>query len=182
MRSQQTTNPVAIKLIRDLIDRLPEKASGVYNNADPTAFSSGGDIFPVLGHSFKIKFFNCTWGVEIEIYIIKKISDKSYYAMMEREEKKPIYRRNCNKIEFFTEDCIVCSHLISNFYLSGFGSKYDPYVLIIRKKQRGIYKVIREINKKYEPIHNEEEDQEVWIDPAGGVHHGNHGDPARMYE
>ena len=25
-------------------------------------------------------------------------------------------------------------------------------------------------------------DDEMWIDPAGGVHHGNEDDPARMYE
>ena len=35
-------------------------------------------------------------------------------------------------------------------------------------------------HKNVEP--EEEEDDEPWIDPAGGIHYGNEDDPAKMYE
>ena len=31
------------------------------------------------------------------------------------------------------------------------------------------------------PPPNYQEENEIWIDPAGGVHHGYEGDPAAMY-
>ena len=34
------------------------------------------------------------------------------------------------------------------------------------------------VKKDLEPIVH---DHEIWIDPAGGVHHGDEGDPAAMY-
>jgi len=39
-----------------------------------------------------------------------------------------------------------------------------------------------EQDRAWDEINKRMEDCKVWIDPAGGIHHSNEEDPARMYE
>ncbi len=160
MKSKTTKNPVAIKVISNLIERVPDYKSGTYNQQDPTTFEKGSGLFNVFGNQFQVMTNDCTWGVEVEIYIVR-----SFSMDWEAEAESFAKWQSFNKGKKYLSDYhisgsnITYKILISNFYLSR-GFNY-PDELIIRKKQKGIYRIIATINKNYEPIHKEEEDHEM---------------------
>lgn len=60
-------HPVAVRTIRTLLQYVPKTSSGTYNSADPTAFKKGKLVVEFEGVNYKIKYNDCTWGIEIEI-------------------------------------------------------------------------------------------------------------------
>ncbi|HEY1871416.1 MAG TPA: hypothetical protein VGG71_10170 [Chitinophagaceae bacterium] len=57
-------NKYAIKLVQELIERIPVKSKGTYNRQDPTHYEKGELDFK----DYIIEMFDCTWGVEITIH------------------------------------------------------------------------------------------------------------------
>lgn len=64
MKSKKFNHPVALRIIYDLIDRIPIEQTGTYNRQDPTKFEKG--VLIVKG--LRIELHDCTWGVELTIY------------------------------------------------------------------------------------------------------------------
>jgi hypothetical protein len=56
-------HPVAVKLIEDLIERIPMRQNGTYNKQDPTHFERGWITY----NGLTLKYYDCTWGVEVRI-------------------------------------------------------------------------------------------------------------------
>jgi len=163
MKQKESKNPVLIRLMDDVLARIPETDSGTYNRQDPTYYSKGKKDFTMDGARFRISYWNCTWGVEIEIFILLP--------------KYPSHQKEFRESrEFFTKEV-----KISDFYTTWGGMQDEP-IVIIRHRQKGIYKLLYKFVRTYWPIRVEEDENEIWMDPAGGVHHGYVGDPARMYE
>lgn len=61
------THPVAIKLIRGVIDRIPIYKTGTYNRADPTHFEKGEHDMEFENDWIQIETHDCTWGVTLRI-------------------------------------------------------------------------------------------------------------------
>ena len=58
------THPTAIRLFKELVDRIPVQQSGTYNQRqDATAFQKGK--IDILGYT--VKWNDCTWGEKLEI-------------------------------------------------------------------------------------------------------------------
>lgn len=59
----EITHPVAVALIKNLIDLIPSYQSGTYNRQDPTHYEKGET--EVLG--LKLQYYDVSWGVELSI-------------------------------------------------------------------------------------------------------------------
>lgn len=178
---KQSEHPTLIRLLNNVVSEIPVTKRGTYNRQDPTAYEKGEKEFSYKGKDFVLTFSDCTWGIELEIF-------KGYYY----PNSKKIWYRD----------------YIAGFYISR-ESKYDKktnrrvsYDLIIyrQKDSKGTLKLLAKAFPQclsFTYLSSEqlawnwcerqswlqkEEDNEMWIDPAGGVHYGNEEDPARMYE
>lgn len=60
---KEITHPVAIRIINDLLERMPIKRTGTFNTADPTAFEGF-----LLKHRGLHITATAAWGTEITIY------------------------------------------------------------------------------------------------------------------
>lgn len=63
-KQNEISHPVAVRVINDLLELLPEKKRGTYNIADPTMYSSGGSF---MNGGLYVSYHDCTWGVEITV-------------------------------------------------------------------------------------------------------------------
>jgi RecG-like helicase len=169
MKTQKTINKVAINLMKDLIDRIPVKESGTYNQIqDATAYSKGNETFEIDGRIYKVRFNDCTWSVEVSISIQKTLIldwDNKDIAEQNLAKWHAFHASHKIKNVKYTVTGITFEVEIANFDLVGNGSKFDPYEVIIHFKQRGIYHLIHQIVKKYDAIVYEECEMEE--DPMG---------------
>lgn len=60
-------HPVAVRIIKELLEYIPTTASGTYNTSDPTHFEKGKLIIPFEDNNYKVYFRDCTWGIDVEI-------------------------------------------------------------------------------------------------------------------
>ena len=57
------THPIAIRLIEELLDLIPQTESGTYNKMDPTAYTKGKlNLDGIL-----ISYNDCGWGITLNI-------------------------------------------------------------------------------------------------------------------
>lgn len=167
MKQKNITHPVVIRLLENIIDDTPMKSSGTYNRQDPTYYEKGEQVFEYKGKHFLFKYNDCTWGIEITI----------------------------SRVTFFPYSNKIWKHCkIGGFYLSreshyinGHWENYTE-VILRQKTSKGLFRLLaKAFPKCMKPDfigykRRQEEDNEMWIDPAGGVHHGYEGDPAAMYQ
>lgn len=60
---KEIKHPIAVKLIEDLLERIPMTKNGTYNRQDPTHYEKG----EIVQDGLLIKYWDCTWGVEVTI-------------------------------------------------------------------------------------------------------------------
>lgn len=66
-------------LCNNVIERIPKGESGTYNNADPTYYEKGSTYVQWNNKWWKLKYWDCVWGVEITIYRVKpRFTDIDY--------------------------------------------------------------------------------------------------------
>jgi len=75
---EKLTHPSLVKLVDDIIERIPETASGTYNRQDPTAWSKGSLDTDYKGTPINLSYHDCTWGIELRISIRNKTLGEFY--------------------------------------------------------------------------------------------------------
>lgn len=178
-----TEHPTVVRLLHNIVNDTPVKKSGTYNRADPTYFEKGEQVFEYKGKRFYFKYNDCTWGIEIEI---GKLIPRFDYSDVPKEEYHPFWD---------------VEKEIAGFYISRENrinpetrrwSNYDN-VIFRQGSAKGTLKLLalafKEVlmpnfksQKEIEYERQMNENNEPWIDPAGGVHWGYEGDHTRMYE
>lgn len=153
----------AIRLLENIIDDTPVKTSGTYNRQEPTYYEKGERVFEYKGIPFSFEYYDVTWGIEITV----------------------------SRITYWPDGNSVWKHVrVGGFYLE---RDRVPRIILRQPTSKGLFcllaKAFPECMKpnfkglKTRRMEEEmEKDNEMWIDPAGGVHFGYEDDPAAMYE
>ena len=156
MKRKESSHPSLVRLFQNIVRDTPVVKSGTYNRQDPTYFEKGWQTFQYGGENFCIEYNDVTWGIEVTI------SRVTYFP-----ESKAIWREK----------------EIAGFYLD---RDYHATTVIYRQRDsKGVIGLLMRafhyvLNPQFEISKNEEENEE-WIDPAGGVHVG-YDEPWKMYE
>lgn len=122
-------HPAAIELANDILVRIPQKEEGIYDKADPTAYSKGDYIVNLSSEqTFKLSYVNCTWGIELTI-LREKESQHGYL--------------------YFKK--------IGGFYLTLNEMRVDERwvrtdVLIPRQESKGLLKLLYLLSKQLPPV------------------------------
>ena len=163
MKTKETTHPAVVKMFQQLGYEMSEHhqmENGVFNKADPTAYSKGKMDFTYNGRTkYCLKYVDCTWGIEFTVYVY---------------EPHEAWDGNNNNtfLKYFHKK------EIGGFYLTQ--DEKIPRV-IYRDGERGLILLLYQCfkdklnlrpdqdNRVYSSEFEDSED--VWTDPAGGIHY-----------
>ena len=171
--SQQRTSshPMLVKLLENLVDRIGVDESGTYNRQDPTHYEKGTATFDVHGKMLRIHFNDCTWGVEIEICMLKHVPfDRLPANIWEDDETLTAWKKSKHGTQFKMDErgITYLSPLLSNYYLTGDWGPRNQ--VIIRKQAKGILKLLYQLVQKYPSVRPTwEELMEMEEDPMGSL-------------
>ena len=151
---KKTANPYPVILIQKLIECCDEYKRGTYNQQDPTQYIKSRGDFYYKGKEYHVECNDVCWGVEIKIRTDVRIVGECY---LDTDTGTPKFKK---KMELIYRDIWRKGtwNLIHDIVKSVWYEKNEA----------------RELSRK--------EENEMWIDPSGGVHFGYDGDPAAMYE
>ena len=161
MKQKTIYHRSVIRLLENIVEDTPIKSSGTYNRQDPTHFEKGERRFEYKGVPFLFEYHDVTWGIEITIY----------------------------RITYWPDGNSVWKHVrVGGFYLE---RDREPRIILRQPTSKGLFLLLAKAFPECMKLDfvgfrrrrmEEEEDNEMWIDPAGGVHFGYEGDPAAMYQ
>jgi len=174
MKTKETTHPAVVKMFQQLgyeMEEHHQMENGVYNSADPTAYSKGKMDFTHEGRvPYHLKYVDCTWGIEFTVYLYQP------HEMWDGNNKdiflKHFYKKKIGGF-YLTQD----EKIPKVIYRDG-----EPGTLLL------LYLCFRDkLNLRPDQdtrvYPSEFEDSEdVWTDLAGGIHYGHENDPAHMYK
>lgn len=163
MKTKETTHPAVIKLFQQLGKEMSEHhqmENGVYNSADPTAYSKGKMDFTHDGRvPYHLEYVDCTWGIEFTVYLYHP------HEAWDGNNNDPF-------LKYFHKKTI------GGFYLTQ--DEKVPRV-VYRDNEPGLILLLYQCFKdklNLRPDHDNrvymsefEEDEDVWTDPAGGIHY-----------
>lgn len=92
------THPSAVRLIEEIIDRIPKIKSGTYNLADPTYYEKGEWRYEDL----YFRYHDSTWGIELTIWHMSEGNLASIYLDRDNNGSTLIPRANWNNTWFKT--------------------------------------------------------------------------------
>lgn len=162
---KETTHPAVVKMLQQIGYEMSEHhqmENGVYNSADPTAYSKGKMDFTYNGRTkYCLKYFDCTWGIEFTVYLyhphetwdgnnndtfLKYFHKKEiggFYLTQDEKIPRVVYRNNKSGLILLLYQCFKDE-------------------LNLRPDQD---------TRVYCSEFEFEGDDGVWADPAGGLHY-----------
>lgn len=159
---KQTKHPVVLTLFQELAREMQEHQMewGVYNPADPTAYSKGKmDFFHDGIVKYCLEWVDCTWGVEFILYRYEP------HEAWDTRNSKDTFLKYFHKKE------------IGGFYLEHSNNPSVNY----RDGEPGLILLLYICFKdklNLRPDHDNrvymsefEDSEDVWTDPAGGIHY-----------